>query len=110
MSEVTTLGPGTLTRLGPAIIVATGAISGALWINSSMAGIEKVQASASASAAVERAEIQNKLGMIEYRLGAIERGTGHPWLRSEMRAWVDDFIERNAKREPGSTIGVARIP
>lgn len=71
------LTPDTKTTLAVTALCVTAFLGGALWIERSLN------------------TVSTRLGLVEYRLEAIEHGSDDRWRRADMRAWVRDFKERN---------------
>lgn len=81
----------TKTTLGAVVAVVTAFLSGMLWINTSIGAVEK-----SVTAVKEGTiETNHRLDLIDYRLKSLEGTADDRWRRSDMRAWVRDFKERN---------------
>lgn len=72
-----TITANTRTTIGAAIVVCGAIVGGAWRIESSLSGVGE------------------RLSLVEYRLQALEDSHDDRWRRSEMRAWVRDFKERN---------------
>lgn len=82
--ERETLGPQTKTTLGVAVSCVSVFLGGALWINSSLASMER-----------SLVDIGHRIDVLDLRLRVLEGTADDRWRRSEMRAWVRDAKERN---------------
>jgi hypothetical protein len=78
------LSQDTKTTLGVTALCVSAFLGGAAWINTSIGEVEKGLTGTN-----------SRLDMIEYRLKALESSSDDRWRRTDMKAWIRDFRERN---------------